>query len=208
MQREHILFVHGMGRSPLSAWWMLRHLRRAGYPVETFYYVVTFERFGRIVDRLHRRLSALAGRGEYIVIGHSLGGVLLRAALNRGNLPRQPRKLFLLGSPLQASTIAKRMRRKVWYRLLTRDCGDLLADDLRMREVGTATAPAIAIVGTRDSRLSRRYLEGRRSDGVVLVEEATADWLAETVYVDELHMLLPVRRRTAEIILLKMLPDR
>ena len=107
-----ILFVYGMGRSPLSAWPMLRRLRREGLDTSTFAYGVSRENFPVIRDRLVARIRALAGQGDYVLIGHSLGGVLLRAALNV--LPATmapPCHLFLLGSPVKAARLAARLPR-------------------------------------------------------------------------------------------------
>ena len=132
----HALFVHGMGRSPLSGWPMLWHLRRAGVQTGTFGYATSIESFPAITGRLASRISRLAEQGDYVLIGHSLGGVLLRAALNA--LPpgtRQPRRVFLLGSPIGASRLAKLLHDHPLYRLLTRDCGQLLASEQRMQHV-------------------------------------------------------------------------
>lgn len=106
-----ILFVHGMGRSPLSGWRLLRHLRRVGLETRTFGYLVAFENYDAIVARLRTRISLLAITDDYIVIGHSLGGVLLRATLNV--LPpgsALPRHVYLLGSPVLASRLATRLK--------------------------------------------------------------------------------------------------
>src|SRR5262245_34215628 len=80
--RLQALFVHGMGRTPLSGWPLLRSLRRAGLATSSFGYVVLLEDFEQIRQRLASRIAALGARGDYVLIGHSLGGVLLRAALN------------------------------------------------------------------------------------------------------------------------------
>ena len=77
------LFVHGMGRSPASGWALLRRLRRAGLATHTFGHLVSSESFATIVARLAMRLTQIADAGDYVLIGHSLGGVLLREALDR-----------------------------------------------------------------------------------------------------------------------------
>ena len=138
-----VLFVHGMGRSPLSAWPMLLHLKRAGLKTATFGYAVSLEDFHAIKKRLAAKILALAAQGDYVLIGHSLGGVLLRAALN--TLPsgtRLPRHLFLLGSPQQPARLAQKLHKNPVYRAFTRDCGQLLgshtgcpkSDPLRYRQ--------------------------------------------------------------------------
>src|ERR1035437_9581561 len=96
------LFIHGMGRIPLSGWRMLRELRSRGIDTSTFGYATALQNFSQIVNRLSSQIMRLADAGEYILIGHSLGGLLLRSAL--AALPagtRAPTRVFLLGSPTQ-----------------------------------------------------------------------------------------------------------
>ncbi|MDQ3117948.1 MAG: alpha/beta hydrolase, partial [Verrucomicrobiota bacterium] len=76
-----VLFVHGMGRSPASGWWLLRQLRRAGLRTSSFGYSVSRESFAKVVNRLVARLHSLLEGEELVLIGHSLGGILLREAL-------------------------------------------------------------------------------------------------------------------------------
>jgi len=101
-----VLFVHGMGRSPLSGGLLLWLLKRAGLKLRVFGYSVSFDDFAGIRARLVERISQLAVQGDYVLVGHSLGGVLLRAALN--DLPPDTRRashLFLLGSPVRAARL-------------------------------------------------------------------------------------------------------
>lgn len=158
-----VLFVHGMGRSPLSGWPMLRHLRREGLSTSTFGYVVSVEDFPQIRDRLVARISALAAQGDYVLVGHSLGGVLLRAALNV--LPgavAAPRHLFLLGSPVKAARLAGRLQGNPIYRRITGDCGQLLASNDRMDHIGPVAIVTTSIVGTRGIAMAAGGLAARR----------------------------------------------
>src|SRR6186997_1581379 len=130
------LFVHGMGRTPLSGWLLLRQLKRAGIETSTFGYFVSIESFSHIHGRLVSRIEAIAGQGDYVLIGHSLGGVLLRAAsssLAPGTRP--PCHVFLLGSPTRPSRLAQTLQRNLAFRVLTGDCGRLLGSADRMAAV-------------------------------------------------------------------------
>lgn len=198
----HALFVHGMGRSPLSGWPLLKQLKRAGLKTSTFGYSVSLEDFAGIKRRLVSRISLLAERGDYVLIGHSLGGVLLRAAVN--SLPpetRRPRHVFLLGSPLRPAFFAQRLGTNPIYRALTRDCGQLLGSVTRMSEVGPVPVPTTGIVGVRGLSRKRSPFRGELNDGVVSISEVSAEWLTDQVQVPIVHTLLPSSRRVAEIIL-------
>ena len=200
-----VLFVHGMWRSPLSGWPMFRQLRRAGLSVETLGYSVAFESFASIKQRVIGRVVALARAGDYVLIGHSLGGVLIRAALSE--LPpgtRAPAHVFLLGSPVRPSRLALKLAGNRLFRALTGDCGDLLASARRMSEVGAVAASTTGIAGTLGFSGQRGPFNGETNDGVVSLSEVSADWLTDQVQIRVVHSLLPSSRRVAEIVLQRL----
>lgn len=196
------LFVHGMGRTPLSGARMLRRLRARGMRTHSFGYATPIERFDAIRDRLVRRLAALAANGEYVAIGHSLGGVLLRAAI--AALPAgvaRPRRLFLLGSPVRASRLARKLHRTWLFRLLAGDCGQLLASTGRMAGIDGCDVPTTAIIGVKGWRGRWSPFGTLDNDGIVSVDEVAAGWADETIRVPLVHTWLPADRRVADRIL-------
>ncbi len=197
-----VLFVHGMGRSPLSAWPLLRRLRRAGCRTETFGYSCALEKFDAIVARLKQRLSVLAAAGDYVVIGHSLGGVLLRAALQQqpAGIPA-PCHVFLLGSPLKNSRIATRLQRNLLFRVFAGDCGQLLASPARMQAIGALAVPATGVAGIRGIQGPLGPFCTEANDGVVAVSEVVAPWLTHQVQIPVVHTLLPSSALVARIVL-------
>lgn len=200
-----VLFVHGMGRSPLSGWPMLRQLKRAGLHPDSFAYSTTFEHFAAITARLVARITKLASQGDYVLIGHSLGGVLLRAALKE--LPPQtplPRHLFLLASPISSARLARRLAKNPVFRLATGDCGQLLASDSAMARIGTPPSPTTGIAGTRGFNSPLSPFAQEINDGVVSLSEVSAPWLSEQILVDKIHTLLPASTGVARIILEKL----
>jgi pimeloyl-ACP methyl ester carboxylesterase len=187
---------------------MLWRLRRDGLSVSTFGYMVSLESFDRIKRRLIAALMKTAAQGDYVVIGHSLGGVLLRAALNE--LPdtvAQPRRAFLLGSPVRPARLAERFCRNRVYRLLTGDCGQFLASASRMAGLGPVRAPMSGIVGVRGVDHERGPFGGEPNDGVVAVSEASADWITDVVSLPVIHTLLPASRAVAEVIMARIILD-
>jgi hypothetical protein len=196
------LFVHGMGRSPASGWALLRRLRRAGLDTHTFGHLVSSESFATIVARLAQRLTRIAAAGDYVLIGHSLGGVLLREALR--TLPRTvrlPTRLFLLGSPVRVSTVAARMASNPLYRLLTGDSGLMLGSAQRMGDIGSPDVPVTAVVGVKGWSLVSGLLPSEVHDGVVTVTETSAPWLTDVVRVPVTHTFLPSDSRVTAVIL-------
>lgn len=198
-----VLFVHGMGRTALSGWPLMWLLRRAGFRTSTFNYFVSFECFDTIVTRLVAAMTEVSRRGDYVVVGHSLGGVLLRAAMARldAGVP-PPKTLFLLGSPVRRARLAAMLARNPVFRMLAGDCGQLLASETRMGMLGgTARVPAIGVAGVVGAAARFGPFDGEPSDGIVALSEVSADWLSEQVRVPVPHTLLPASPTVARVIL-------
>ncbi|MFZ6645406.1 esterase/lipase family protein [Undibacterium sp. TJN25] len=198
----HVLYVHGMGRSPISGFPIRKRMRKNGHVFEGFHYSVSMESFDQIVVRLSGKLQELAARGDYVVLGHSLGGVLLRAVISA--LPpgtRMPRRLFLLGSPTSSSRIARKLRNFFVYKLLTGDCGQLLASYERMQAIPAVTVPTTAMIGNRgiNGRFTPFGDEG--NDSIVSFSEVKADWAEETVHVPVIHAWQPSSWQVADLLL-------
>lgn len=166
------LLVHGMGRTPASMLVLARRLRQAGLTTAQFGYVPAVERYDRIVDRLVGRVSAMATDPDYIVIGHSLGGLLLRSALARlePTLP-QPRHLFMLATPNRSPRLARRWHRNVAYRLYTGDAGQLLADAERVQSIPLPAVPYTIIAGTSGTRRPWSAFRDEPNDWIVGLSE-------------------------------------
>lgn len=165
-----LLLVHGMGRTPLSLARLARFLRKEGYQVERLGYVAALESFDRIRRRVRHRLEALARTGEaYALIGHSLGGLALRAALC--GLEAGPAHLVMLATPNQPSRLARRLHRLWPYRLVCGDSGQLLARPEFFLQIPTPAVPYTIIAGSAGPRGRRSPFGEDTNDWVVAVEE-------------------------------------
>jgi hypothetical protein len=165
-----LLLVHGMGRTPLSLARLARFLRQQGHQVERLGYVAAFESFDRIRRRVRRRLEVMARTSEpYAVIGHSLGGLALRAAL--GGLEPAPVHFVMLATPNQSPRLARRLHRLWPYRLACGESGQLLACEAFFRRLPTPPVPYTIIAGSAGPRGGRSPFGQDANDWLVAIEE-------------------------------------
>jgi hypothetical protein len=165
-----LLLVHGMGRTPLSLARLSRFLRRDGHQIERLGYLAAVESFDRILARVRQRLERLAGSGEpYAVIGHSLGGLALRVALE--GLDPAPAHFIMLATPNQPPRLARRLRRFWPYRLICGESGQLLAREDFFTRLPRPTAPYTIIAGSAGPRGRRSPFGQELNDWIVAVEE-------------------------------------
>jgi len=186
-----VVLVHGLGRTPLSMARLARSLRTAGHPTDLVGYIAALEPFERIRMRVRACLVECASSGPYAAIGHSLGGVLLRAAL--ADFPATvalPRLLVTLGTPVRPPRLA-RLLRNVWlYRRLAGECGQLLANADFLASLHVPKVPCTAIAGTRGWPHHVGPFRGALNDGVVALDETTPVGTVEHLRVAAFHTFL------------------
>lgn len=199
----HLLLIHGMGRTPVSMMPLARAMRRAGHETELVGYVPGVESFPRIRSRVRERLLQLAASGQpYAAIGHSLGGILLRAALAGWpeETPR-PERLILLGTPSRPPRMARRFHRHFPYRWINGQSGQLLARPRFFSALPTDAVPCTVIAGTRGWQRAGVLFEGAPNDGIVAVDEVEPRSGAELRTFPVAHTFMMNDRRVRALIL-------
>ena len=197
-----VLLIHGLARTPLSLLGLARDLRRAGHRTELVAYSGALESYERIIARVRHRLEAAAGSGQpYAVVAHSLGGLLVRAALDQwpAALPA-PRHIVMLGTPNRSPRLARRFRRWWPYRFINGQCGQLLAEPSFFARLPRPPAPTTVIAGTKSWPRAISLFEGAPNDGVVAVEETRLDAAAGLIELPASHTFMMNNREVRDTV--------
>ena len=185
--RDLVVLVHGMGRTPLSMWPLARVLEREGYDVLNWGY----SSYGPTVEELGRQLVAAvsersrpAGTRVHFVT-HSLGGIIVRAAL-AGDPPADVGRIVMLGPPNAGSHAADRAL--PWLGWLWKPMAELTtAETSTARSLPLPQDIEIGIVaGSRDARVS--------------VEESHLSCETDHVVVPAGHSFLMLRADVQELV--------
>jgi hypothetical protein len=166
-------------------------------------YVTAVERFPAIRDRVRHRLELAANSGRpYAAIGHSLGGLLVRAALDGwpAALPL-PRHVIMLGTPNRPPRVARRLQRLWPYRLVNGECGRLLARAEFFTGLPPMAVPCTIVAGTGGRRGRWSPFGHDANDGLVAVDEAEMDGTAYLVQVPVRHTFMMNNRRVRALVL-------
>lgn len=167
-----ILLIHGLGRTPLSLWRLGRTLRTDGHATHLLGYVAAVESMERIVERTVTRLTALGtGSAPYAVVGHSLGNILLRLAIDRLSQAERPVHHVMLAPPNRCPRLARRIHRHWPYRVVMGEAGQRLADPTFVDSLPAPVIPYTIIAGTGGASGWVSPFAGDPNDGVVAVEE-------------------------------------
>jgi hypothetical protein len=164
----HAILVHGMGRTSLSMAWLGLRLRLAGHSVSFFSYSAAQDDFHTCVARLRRHIANRRS-GKYIVVGHSLGTVLLRAGL--ADISHQPHAAFLLAPPCRACAMARFFASWKLYKWATGEMGQLLADETFMQQLPAPPDKTLIFSGNGGPKHRRLPYGVQANDGILAVEE-------------------------------------
>ena len=123
--KESVVLIHGLW---LSGWCLIplaKRLRHAGFSVQIFSYPSVRSDLRANAERLQQYLSTLPAE-EVHLVGHSLGGILIRA-LHHYYSPQRPGRIVTLASPHHGSIAAQALARSTVGRwMLGRSVAQLL----------------------------------------------------------------------------------
>lgn len=191
-----VVTVHGLWMHGASMRVLQRRLEPHGFRVQPFSYP-------SVTGSLAANAAALAGfladvPGDVLhLVGHSLGGVLIREALERG-VPRRLGRIVCLGAPLRGSLSAARLARLPGGRWVI---GKSLA------EINTRGGCGAWMAGVEAGGIAGRVplgvgrLLGRfpqPNDGTVAVAETQLPGLRDHVVLPISHVALLWSARVAE----------
>jgi hypothetical protein len=181
------ILVHGMGRTPLSMLVLAARLRRRGLRPSLFAYSAAIESFAACSERLRHFIDGRTGEARYVVVGHSLGTVLLRSVVPHLRAP--PTACFWLAPPAYASRLARALAPRALFRLLTGDMGQLLSNE---EFIGALPVPACAMrsyAGTAGPTGRWLPFGSEQNDGVLSVSETMIPGVP-TVRLRSLHTFI------------------
>lgn len=195
-----VLLIHGMGRTPLSMSLLGYRLRKAGLSVATFGYSAARESHGPCVERLEIRIKSTFGEGPYLLVGHSLGTVLIRAVLPRLEA-HPPTACFFLAPPSRSPRLARRLAANPVYRALTGQMGQMLADPAFMDALPVPSVPVTVFAGDRGFQGRLSPFQNEPNDGIVSVSETRLSEAHPVRRLPALHTFIMNARPVAEAII-------
>lgn len=164
------ILVHGMGRTAASQLWLAARLCRHGVKVSLFSYSATLGTYAGTVQRLIGFIQKRNQNEAFVLVGHSLGCVLIRSALPELG-GREPLACFFLAPPSKASRAAKAFRNSPFYCVLNGEIGQLLGEPAFMASLPIPKVPMKVYAGNKGLRGKHSPFGFEPNDGILAVAE-------------------------------------
>lgn len=172
-RRRAVVLLHGLGHHPGGVARIAGALAEAGWAVTNLGYASLRRPLAYHAAAAACAARALAEDGAACVdfVGHSLGGLVARAAIAQAaEQGWQPGRLLLIGSPARGAAMAKVMARFAHSRLVAGHAGHAVTT------VGAAAVPlprcrGVAVVAGGTGGRGFNPLLGGDNDGIVTVAE-------------------------------------
>lgn len=188
-----IVLLHGLGRTRWSLWPVAREAARRGYQVHNLGYPSRRARIEELAENVGERVLHVAGNGPVDVVTHSMGGIVLRAAVAGGSLPQEAvRRVVMLAPPNHGSELADRLRDFRVYRFATGPAGQQIGtnEDSVPRRLPPPPFEVGIIAGRKSANPVFARVLGAESDGKVTVESTQLEGMRDRVVVDRAHTFI------------------
>lgn len=191
---EKVILLHGIARSARGMAWVARALSRKGYDVINISYASRHKPIEEIVDDIREELGVyeIEEAGKLHFVGHSMGGLVIRAYLNKYRPPNLGR-VVMLGTPNQGSEVADLLKGNFLYKAFYGPAGQqLVTDQSRFGSIfGSPDYELGVIAGDWSIDPIASLIIPGASDGRVPVARTKLEGMKDHIVLHVAHTFLP-----------------
>jgi pimeloyl-ACP methyl ester carboxylesterase len=188
---EQVVLLHGLGRSGNAMFLLQKRIRDAGYETYSIEYASLQEPPEVILEKVGEQIELFCKDDSRPVhfVGHSLGGLIVRAYLDQKPLINLGR-VVLLGTPSQGSELVDIYGDSWLFKILGPTARVLGTDDDSFpNRIGPPYYPLGIIAGTSSLTITDDHLPGP-DDGLVSVKSTKTDGMTDFLLVDTSHSMM------------------
>lgn len=184
--RDAVVLLHGLGRGPYAMRRLAARLEEAGYQVANVGYDSLSDSPDQILEDIGRQINGCCANKtpKLHFVGHSLGGLLIRAYLMENHVPNLGR-VVLIGTPNGGSAAIDGIRDRWWFDMLGPTARVMGTDENSFaRKLAKPDYPLGVIAGIAET--GNPDLPGD-DDGLVAVASTKVDGMTDFILVQESH---------------------
>ncbi|USD67591.1 alpha/beta hydrolase [Vibrio sp. SCSIO 43136] len=178
-----VVVIHGLSRSANSMSELTSGLQKAGYQTCVMDYASVRVSMDSLINETRRQLDSCTQDANKVhLVGHSLGGLLIRYHLEADNQLQAQGKLghvIMIGTPNQGSEVADHYAQKFWADWLGEVPKSLITyEDGFPQSLEQPNYDVGVIAGTKPYRITQKRFS-TPNDGLVSVESTKLDQMKD-----------------------------
>jgi predicted alpha/beta-hydrolase family hydrolase len=197
--KEIIILLHGLGRNNTSMWLLASRLDEAGFYVQRVEYGSLHQNPDEILTEISSQINQCCQQHAQSVhfVGHSLGGLMVRAYLQNNQVNKLGR-VVLLGTPNQGTEAADHFSNS-WLMDILGPTAQALGTnaDSFPKSLEAPYYPVGIIAGELKSNLNDHVIPGK-DDGLVSVEATKIDAMTDFIIIETGHSMMRYDREVAD----------
>jgi pimeloyl-ACP methyl ester carboxylesterase len=197
--KEIIVLLHGLGRNTTSMWLLASRLEDAGYYVRRVGYSSLDQNPEEILKNISSQINQCCRKHANSVhfVGHSLGGLMVRAYLQNNKVDKLGR-VVLLGTPNKGTEAADHFSNSWLMEILGPTAKALGTDDESFpKSLKAPYYPVGIIAGEVKSKFNDSVIPGK-DDGIVSVEATKIDAMTDFIIIETSHSMMRYNREVAD----------
>lgn len=197
-EKEVVYLLHGFGRSKFAMWVLASRLEDAGFLVHNIGYSSINDSPEEILRDVSEQINDSLPENNQTVhfVGHSLGGLIIRAYLEDTKV-RNLGRVVLIGTPNKGTTLVDYYRDTWWMQMAGPTALALSTDEKSFpNSIADPYYPVGIIAGVSDDSSNEDILPGP-DDGLVTVESTKVNNMTDFIVIESSHWRLRYDREVA-----------
>ncbi|MHB9028548.1 MAG: esterase/lipase family protein [Candidatus Latescibacterota bacterium] len=199
-QRDVVILIHGFFRTGRDMHRLRNLLAEYGWRASAITVPSFFGALDDCVDTLGKKLAGMrSDAGRIHLVGHSFGGLVIRAFLARNRMPNLGR-CVLIGTPNRGACLADLEAMLLpGIRKVVKPLHALVTTAAPIPPPLNSPPPEIGVIASDNPHLLGGLLIPGKSDGRVELSSTPLDGMADYILVPFIHTRMHKRRETAEL---------
>lgn len=198
VDKEVVYLLHGLGRSRLAMWVLASRLEDAGFMVHNIGYSSLTKSPQEILADVGGQINESMPETNQTVhfVGHSLGGVIIRAYLEDTSV-RNLGRVVLIGTPNKGTPVVDKYQDSCWMKMTGPTTLALSTDKKSFpNSIADPYYPVGVIAGVSEDSSNEDILPGQ-DDGLVPLESTKVNGMTDFIVIESSHWMLRYDREVA-----------
>jgi len=190
-EKEIVFLLHGLGRSRVAMWALASRLEEAGFLVNNIGYSSICETPEEILLDVSEQINSSLPEKHQAVhfVGHSLGGLMIRAYLEATKVKNLGR-VVLIGTPNKGTTLVDNYKDSWWLQMACPTALALSTDENSFpNSIADPYYPVGVIAGISKDNNNEDTIPGK-DDGLVPLESTKVNGMTDMIIVESSHWML------------------